>query len=92
MNQFPYYNYCSYCFKYVYILFLYFVISPVIGSSDLLELSKIRYNAIIMEPYSTFLTHQAFASCHRSVFCLHKLNILTAFFSALKFTTAGDIF
>ena len=34
-------------FYYLYILFLYFVISPVTGSSDLLELNKIQYNTII---------------------------------------------
>ena len=43
-----YYNYCSYCFfYYLHGLFLYFTISPVTGSSDLLELNTIQYNVII---------------------------------------------
>ena len=34
-------------FYYLHVLFLYFVISPVTWSSDLLELNTIRYNVII---------------------------------------------
>ena len=32
----------TYCFYYLFVLFLYFVISPVTGSSDLLELNNIQ--------------------------------------------------
>ena len=44
MVLYPYYIVLT--VYYLHVLFLYFVISPVSGSSDLLELNTIQYNTL----------------------------------------------